>query len=74
MAKYGFGRGDGQREGIEDVMQSVKPESFGKGKKGKGGGACQGSFYAHFSTTHSKVRERVGGFHNYGSNQFILHE
>lgn len=67
MAKYGFGRGDGQREGIEDVMRASSLKALGRGRRGRGRGAGRAKdlFNAHFSTTHSKVRERVGGFHNY---------
>ena len=64
IVRIGIGRGsfgidklmDNMRELMNEI-QSVKPESFGKGKKGKGGSAAKGTKYylkAHLSTTQSK--------------------
>ena len=63
IVRIGIGRGsfgvdklmDNMRELMNEI-QSIKPESFGKGKKGKGGSAKGTKYYlkAHLSTTQSK--------------------
>ena len=63
IIRIGIGRGsfgvdkliDNMRELMNEI-QSIKPESFGKGKKGKGGSAKGTKYYlkAHLSTTQSK--------------------
>ena len=63
IVRIGIGRGsfgvdklmDNMREFMNEI-QSVKPESFGKGKKGKGASAKGTKYYlkAHLSTTQGK--------------------